>query len=72
VVLDIIELKNAQSAEQKAIFGTQLGFDATGLALSVGSIGLEMAGATTAAAFGGALAVPLGGLTIGFTALAEQ
>jgi len=52
VVLDIIELKNAQSAEQKAIFGTQLGFDATGLALSAGSIGLEMAGATTAAAFG--------------------
>ncbi|WP_167337441.1 TcdA/TcdB pore-forming domain-containing protein [Pseudomonas batumici] len=77
VVLDAIELSQAQNEAQRAVFGTQLAFDSAGLALGVFSLGASMAanagivGAATASGFAGALAAPLAGLGIGFSALAQ-
>jgi len=72
VVLDGIELAHAQNAAQKAVFGTQLFFDGAALATSVVGISAGLAGAATVAGFTGPLAVPLAGLGIGFTALAQN
>lgn len=69
VALDAWELTHTQSAGQKIVFGTQLGFDSANLLTSVTSISAGLAGSSTAAAFLGYLAVPLGGLTVGATAL---
>jgi hypothetical protein len=77
VVLDVIELSQAQNEAQRAVFATQLAFDSAGLALGVFSLGASMAanagivGAATASGFAGALAAPMAGLGIGFTALAQ-
>ncbi|NWD71553.1 hypothetical protein HX870_28515 [Pseudomonas gingeri] len=77
VVLDVIELSQAQNEAQRAVFATQLAFDSAGLALGVFSFGASMAanagivGAATASGFAGALAAPLAGLGIGFSALAQ-
>src|SRR5450830_1412554 len=74
VVLDVIELSQAQNEAQRAVFATQLAFDSAGLALGVFSLGASMAanaGAATASGFAGALAAPLAGLGIGFSALAQ-
>lgn len=69
VVLDSIELSRAQNEAQRAVFGTQLAFDSASLATTAFS---WFAGATsTAGACAGVLTVPLAGLGIGFTALAE-
>ncbi|HBC7428778.1 TPA: hypothetical protein KEY68_001021 [Providencia rettgeri] len=72
VGLDIYELTQSETASQKAIFGTQLGFDSTALALGITSIYTGAIGATGIAAFCSSGAVILGGLTIGFTALAKN
>ncbi|WP_406935931.1 TcdA/TcdB pore-forming domain-containing protein [Arsenophonus apicola] len=71
IVLDSIELANAQNDLQRAVFSAQLGVDITNLAVIGIGIGSGMLGATTVAAFTGALSVPLAGLGIGITALAE-
>jgi len=77
VVLDVIELSQAQNEAQRAVYATQLAFDSAGLALGVFSLGASMAadagivGAATASGFAGALAAPVAGLGIGFTALAQ-
>ncbi len=77
VVLDVIELSQAQNEAQRAVFATQLAFDSAGLALGVFSLGASMAanagivGAASASGFAGALAAPVAGLGIGFTALAQ-
>ncbi|WP_339057742.1 TcdA/TcdB pore-forming domain-containing protein [Candidatus Regiella endosymbiont of Tuberolachnus salignus] len=77
VVLDGTELAHAQNAAQKAVFGTQLAFDVAGFTSSTVGIGsgiaadAGVAGAATVGGVAGALAVPLAGLGIGFTGLAE-
>jgi insecticidal toxin len=68
---DIYLLVNAQNDTQRAVFATQLAFDAAGLALGVGALGAGALGATTAAAFLGGASVVLGGLAIGIGALVE-
>ncbi|HGJ5879731.1 MAG TPA: TcdA/TcdB pore-forming domain-containing protein [Arsenophonus nasoniae] len=71
IALDSIELANAQNDLQRAVFSAQLGVDSTNLAVAGVGIGAWMAGAQTTAAFTGALSVPLAGLGIGVSALAE-
>lgn len=71
VGLDAYELAHAENDIQRAIFGTQLGFDATSLAVGLGSLGAGLVGASSAAAVLGGAGVILGGLAIGFGALAE-
>jgi hypothetical protein len=71
VIIDIVELVSADTPEQRAILGTQLGFDSAGLGLAGASYGLGLIGAGTAAGFAGALAVPLAGIGIGVTALVQ-
>ncbi|WP_237387987.1 TcdA/TcdB pore-forming domain-containing protein [Xenorhabdus sp. Sc-CR9] len=71
VVLDSIELAHAQNESQKAVYGTQLAFDSAGLVTTGVGIGAGILGAPIVAGFASSLAVPLAGLGIGFTALAE-
>ncbi|QTL41174.1 Mcf protein [Xenorhabdus budapestensis] len=71
VVLDGIELAHAQNESQKAVYGTQLAFDSAGLVTTGVGIGAGIFGAPIVAGFASSLAVPLAGLGIGFTALAE-
>lgn len=77
VVLDGIELAHAQNEVQRAVFGTQLAFDSAGLTASAIAISagiaskFGVAGTATLGGVAGALTVPLAGLGIGFTALAE-
>ena len=71
MVLDSVELAHAQNEAQRAVFGTQLTFDTAGLVTTGVGLGAGYLGASTVAAFSGALSVPLAGLGIGFTALAE-
>nr|WP_323864933.1 TcdA/TcdB pore-forming domain-containing protein [Xenorhabdus sp. Flor] len=71
VVLDSIELAHAQNESQKAVYGTQLAFDSAGLVTTGVGIGAGALGAPIVAGFASSLAVPLAGLGIGFTALAE-
>ncbi|MCG8563661.1 MAG: C80 family cysteine peptidase, partial [Desulfobacterales bacterium] len=42
VILDSIQIANAENDAQKAVFGTQLAFDATGLILSSTALGLSI------------------------------
>jgi len=71
IVLDSIELAHAQNDLQRAVFSAQLGVDITNLVVVGTGIGASMLGATTVATFTGALSVPLLGIEIGITALAE-
>ncbi|CDL86199.1 conserved hypothetical protein [Xenorhabdus cabanillasii JM26] len=71
VVLDSIELAHAQNESQKAVYGTQLAFDSAGLVTTGVGIGAGALGAPIIAGSASSLAVPLAGLGIGFTALAE-
>lgn len=71
VVLDSIELAHAQNESQKAVSGTQLSFDSAALVATGVGTGAGYLGASTVAVFAESLAVPLAGLGIGFTALAE-
>ncbi|WP_262947601.1 TcdA/TcdB pore-forming domain-containing protein [Xenorhabdus indica] len=71
VVLDGIELAHAENESQKAVYGTQLAFDSAGLVTTGVGIGAGIFGAPIVAGFASSLAVPLAGLGIGFTALAE-
>ncbi|QBY44560.1 TcdA/TcdB pore-forming domain-containing protein [Arsenophonus nasoniae] len=71
IVLDSIELAHAQNDLQRAVFSAQLGVDIVNLAVIGIGIGASMLGATTVATFAGALAVPLAGVGVGITALAE-
>nr|WP_245759035.1 TcdA/TcdB pore-forming domain-containing protein [Xenorhabdus koppenhoeferi] len=71
VVLDSLELAHAQNESQKAVYGTQLAFDSAGLVTTGVGIGAGILGAPIVAGFASSLAVPLAGLGIGFTALAE-
>ncbi|WGL97611.1 TcdA/TcdB pore-forming domain-containing protein [Arsenophonus sp. aPb] len=71
IVLDSIELAHAQNDLQRVVFSAQLGVDITNLVVFGIGIGASMLGATTVATFTGALAVPLAGVGIGVTALAE-
>ncbi|KAB8029811.1 TcdA/TcdB pore-forming domain-containing protein [Fluviispira multicolorata] len=71
IVLDAIELANAESATQKIKFGTELSFDSAGLSLGVGSSILNLVGASTASAALSTMAVPFTGLAIGFNAFAN-
>ncbi|WP_340622197.1 TcdA/TcdB pore-forming domain-containing protein [Xenorhabdus siamensis] len=71
VGLDGIELAHAQNESQKAVYGTQLAFDSAGLVTTGVGIGAGIFGAPIVAGFASSLAVPLAGLGIGFTALAE-
>ncbi|TDB52310.1 TcdA/TcdB pore-forming domain-containing protein [Photorhabdus khanii] len=71
VVLDSLELAHAQNESQKAVYGTQLAFDSAGLVTTGVGISAGIFGAPIVAGFASSLAVPLAGLGIGFTALAE-
>lgn len=68
--LSITELIKSESTAEKIQFGAQLGFDTAGLIMGLGNLALYQAGATTASAAVSALAVPLAGLSIGFTGFA--
>ncbi|MCG8473798.1 MAG: hypothetical protein MI742_18360, partial [Desulfobacterales bacterium] len=86
VILDSIQLANADNDVQRAVFGTQLAFDATGLVLSGAGIGISITadvaaavGATavasaagTAGAILGGVGVIVAGLGIGAAALAQN
>ncbi|WGO84296.1 TcdA/TcdB pore-forming domain-containing protein [Arsenophonus apicola] len=71
IVLDSIELAHAQNDLQRAVFSAHLGVDIVNLAVIGIGVGASMLGATTVATFAGALAVPLAGVGVGITALAE-
>lgn len=71
VGFDIYQLATAQNDVETATFGTQLGFDATSLALTGAGLGAALAGAGTAAAVLGGAGVILGGLAVGAAALAQ-
>ncbi|WP_241826198.1 TcdA/TcdB pore-forming domain-containing protein [Photorhabdus khanii] len=72
VILDSLELAHAQNEPQRAVYGTQLAFDCAGLVTTGVGIGAGIFGAPIVAGFASSLAVPMAGLGIGFTALAEQ
>ena len=72
VVLDAIQVSQATTESEKAVFGTQLAFDTAGLALSIAGIGAGLAGAATAGAIIGGAGAIVAGLGIGFAALAEN
>lgn len=69
--MDSGELSEANTEAERAIFSTQLAFDAGGLSLSLGAGGASLLGATTTASVLGALAVPVVGLNIGITGLVK-
>ncbi|AMS13842.1 hypothetical protein A3218_05895 [Pseudomonas chlororaphis] len=71
VGLDAYELAHAESEGQKAVYGTQLAFDAASFVSSAGGIGAGMLGASTTGAVLGGAGVILGGLAVGFTGLAQ-
>ncbi|MBU2895860.1 hypothetical protein KO511_04015 [Vibrio hepatarius] len=71
VGLSSYELANAKNAQQRAIFGTQLGFNSVGTALGGAALGAGIAGASTTAIVLGEAGAIIGGLAVGFTALAE-
>ncbi|WP_318433947.1 TcdA/TcdB pore-forming domain-containing protein [Photobacterium leiognathi] len=71
IFLDGYELDHAENEQQKAVFATQLAFDSTSLGTGIAEIGAGLIGATTASAILGMSNDILGGLTIGFTALAQ-
>ncbi|MCG8473591.1 MAG: C80 family cysteine peptidase, partial [Desulfobacterales bacterium] len=86
VILDSIQLANAENDVQRAVFGTQLAFDAAGLVLSGAGIGISITadvatavGATavvtaagTAGAILGGVGVIVAGIGIGAAALAQN
>ncbi|MDR5611946.1 MAG: TcdA/TcdB pore-forming domain-containing protein [Arsenophonus sp.] len=65
IVLDSIELANAQNDLQRAVFSAHLGIDITNLAVIGIGIGAGILGSTTVATFAGTLSVPLAGVGIG-------
>ncbi len=71
VGVDIYNLANATTDTQRTVAGARLGIDSTGAALTAGAIVAEAAGAATASAVMGSLAVPLAGLGIGIAGLVE-
>lgn len=71
VVLDAYEFTHAENATQRAVFGTQLAFDAASLAMSVAGIGAGLAGATTAAGILGPIGVVVAGIGVGASGLAQ-
>ena len=71
VSLSAYELAHAQNAQQQAIFGTQLGFNAVGTVIGGAALGAGIAEASTTALVLGEAGAIVGGLAVGFTALAE-
>ncbi|KIP08609.1 hypothetical protein PHLGIDRAFT_373427 [Phlebiopsis gigantea 11061_1 CR5-6] len=71
VVFDAYELSNAQDDVQRAVFGTQLGFDSASLLIGVASLGAGLIGASTAAALLGGAGAVVAGLAVGFMGLAD-
>ncbi|KAI5923100.1 TcdA/TcdB pore forming domain-containing protein [Camillea tinctor] len=71
VGLDAYELHNAENATERAVYGTQLGFDSASFLAASGGVGAGLLGASSAAAVLGGVGVILGGLAIGFGALAS-
>mgnify|MGYP001193980265 CR=1 FL=1 len=69
--LNSYELANAQNTQQEAVFATQLGFNTVGTALGGAAIGAGLVGASTTAVVLGEAGAIVGGLAVGFTALAE-
>ena len=71
VILDAYEFTHAENATQRAVFGTQLAFDAAGFAMSIAGIGAGLAGATTAAGILGPIGVVVAGIGVGAAGLAQ-
>ncbi|MBS9439733.1 hypothetical protein EAE91_22080 [Photorhabdus noenieputensis] len=71
VGLDAYELAHAETDTQKAVFGTQLAFDSASFVTGTAGVGAGLIGASTAGAVLGSGGVILGGLAVGFTALAQ-
>ncbi|BBH54309.1 TcdA/TcdB pore-forming domain-containing protein [Fluviispira sanaruensis] len=69
VGIDIYNLFNARTSHEKAIYGTQLGFDTASLGLTVGGEISGYIGASSAGSILGSLAVPVSGLGIGISGL---
>ncbi len=71
VVLDGIVLSKTSSTSERASATTTLVFDITSTTSSVLALGLGIAGASTASAILGAIAVPIAGLAAGIPTLVE-
>ncbi len=71
VGLDAYELAHAENDVQKAVFGTQLAFDSASFVTDTAGVGAGLIGASTAGSVLGSGGVILGGLAVGFTALAQ-
>ncbi|WP_323837496.1 TcdA/TcdB pore-forming domain-containing protein [Photorhabdus africana] len=69
--LGAYELAHAENDVQKAVFGTQLAFDSASFITSTAAMRAGLLGASTASAVLGSGGVILGGLAVGFTALAQ-
>ena len=64
-------LAHAEKVQQQGIVGTWLGFNAVGTSLGRAALGAGIAGASTTALVLGEAGAIVGGLAVGFTALAE-
>lgn len=71
VGLDAYEFAHADDEIQRAVFGTQLGFDSAGATLSLASLGASFMGATTVAGVLAPLGIIAAGLSVGAAALAR-
>lgn len=71
VGIDAYELAYAENETQKAVFGTQLAFDAASLVTSSVGVTAGLMEASTLATMFSSGGVILGGLGVGFTALAQ-
>lgn len=69
--LDIYELANTNTEEQKTVFGTQLAFDTATLASGMAGAYVNLIGASATATIFGSIGVILNGLGIGFAALSR-
>ncbi len=71
VGLDAYEFAHAENAIQQAVFGTQLSFDTASLVMSAAGIGFGLTGFATVAGVLGPLSVPIAGLGVGVSSLAQ-
>ncbi|MBP3997790.1 cytotoxin [Pseudomonas koreensis] len=69
VILDAYELAHAENEGQKALYGTQLAFDAASFVVSAAGIGAGLLGAVAVGAVLSGAGVILGGMAIGITGL---
>lgn len=69
--LDIYEFANANTEEEKAVFGTQLAFDTMTLATGLAGTYANTIGASATATVFGSVGIILNGLGIGFAALSR-